>query len=824
MVGIVVVSHSALVAEGVVELARQMGGDAAIAAAGGVDDEENPIGTDTTKVLSAIEEVWSDDGVVVIMDLGSAVLSADLAKEMIDEERRERVTLCDAPLVEGAVAAATAAGAGLPLAAVVAEARAGLAPKVAQLAAGAEEPPRETPPLEDLAGPSVVLAVANPTGLHARPAARFVATVGRFDARVTVGNVTTGAGPVRGDSFSAVGTLGARQGHEIRVAAAGPQAAAVLEALTELAAAGFGDELEAVPPTSPPAVAAPGGGVGASPGIAVGPVRRLILPAIRPDDTPAEAPDVERRRLEAAVKEARRDLVEVRRRVGGGLGEAEAGIFDAHVALLDDVELRSSVDGEIAAGAPAGVAWDTAIRALADRFRELPDPYQRERAADVESVGRRVLAALRGIDPTPAPSGEGILVAHDLDPAETAQLDAATVHGIVTAGGGPTSHSAILARALGIPAVVAAGPGVLDLDEGTTILVDGTTGRIVVDPEPAAVADARARQERERRQREAAAAAASSPAVTRDGHTVEVAANIGSVADAATAVASGADGVGLLRTEFLFLGSEQAPSEDEQEAAYRRIAETLDGRRLVLRTLDVGGDKPLPFLSQPGEANPFLGVRGIRIGLAEPDLLGAQLRAAVRVAADHPLSVMFPMVATLAELHGARAAVAEAIDATGVTPSPGFEVGVMAEVPAVAVMADVLAPHADFFSIGTNDLTQYVMAAERGNPRLADLADPLHPAVLRLIRLIAEAAVTHGRWVGVCGEAASDPIAVPVLLGLGVGELSASPAAVPIVKQAVRATDMTAARELAARALEADSATAVRDAVAATQPHPSGAG
>jgi phosphocarrier protein FPr len=826
MVGIVLVSHSALVAEGTAQLARQMGGDAPIAAAGGIDDPDDPIGTDATKVLAAIDEVWSEDGVVVLMDLGSAILSADFALEMLDEDRRGRVVLCEAPLVEGAVAAATAAGVGQSLEAVLSEARSSLLPKAAGL--GIEPPAPAARPavagaVDDAAedARATVLLVGNETGLHARPAARFVATVSRFDAEVSVANVSTGSAPVRGDSFSAVCTLGARQGHQVEVTASGPEAVAVLAALEDLAAAGFGDEpggdVSAAIESPEPTPRQPGtaGPVGASPGIAYGPARHLAVPDLDVvDPGPAGSPDEEGNRLEAALATVRAALVETRRVAGDRAGEAEAGIFDAHLLLLDDAELLDGVTAEIATGAGAVPAWRSAIDALASRFRSLEDEYQRERAADVEAVGRQVLAAMLDVDLAVEPSGPGILVAGDLDPGQTARLDPAVVTGILTAEGGPTSHAAILARSLGIPAVVAAGRNVLDMPEGTTVLIDGSTGEVVVDPDPDRLrrADAAATAAAERAT--IAATLAHQPSITVDGTVIEVAANIGSVPEAAAAVASGADGVGLLRTEFVFLGRDTAPDEAEQEATYRAIAEAMGGRRLVIRTLDIGGDKPVPFAPQPSEENPFLGVRGLRLGLRRTDLLATQLRAVARVAGDHRVSVMFPMVTTVGELVTAKDMLDAAFADVGATAADGFEVGVMVEVPAVAVLADRLAPHVDFFSIGTNDLTQYVMAAERGHPALAAMADPLHPAVLRLIGTVCDAAAAHDVWVGVCGEAGGDVVAAPVLIGLGVAELSAAVTLVPAVKQAVRAVDLPAARELAKAVRDLDDAPAVRRRVA----------
>jgi len=405
------------------------------------------------------------------------------------------------------------------------------------------------------------------------------------------------------------------------------------------------------------------------------------------------------------------------------------------------------------------------------------------------------------------------VVAADLTPADTAGLDRKLARGIATAAGSPTSHSAILARSLGIPAAVGLGEALLEVPEDTALLLDGDVGVVYVEPDDELVAEyGRQSDQREEAAQEARARAAE-PAVTLDGHSVEVVANIGSPDDVPVALANGAEGVGLLRTEFLFLERDSMPTEDEQFEAYSRIAEALEGRPLVLRTLDVGADKPLPYVPAQTEANPFLGLRGIRLALARPELLETQLRAVLRTSAEHPLMVMFPMVATLEEYRQARSALGRAreeLEQAGTAVPEELEVGVMIEVPAAALAAEVFAAEVDFFSLGTNDLTQYTMAAERGNASVAGLADGLHPSVLRLIRIVAEAASRHDRWVGVCGELASDPTAVPVLVGLGVTELSANAPAIPAVKQAVRRVDTEAARALADEALSLSSAAEVR--------------
>jgi len=435
----------------------------------------------------------------------------------------------------------------------------------------------------------------------------------------------------------------------------------------------------------------------------------------------------------------------------------------------------------------------------------------------VLDVGRRVLGHLAGTGgAAPTLDRAGVLVAEDLTPGQTATLDRDLVRGIATARGSATSHAAILARAFGIPAVVGLGAALLETADGTPVVLDGDAGTVDVDPDAEALAVAERRQEDERRVADERRARAAAPAHTRDGRRIEVAANLGAVGETASAVAEGAEGVGLLRTEFLFLGREDAPDEDEQFAALAEVATALDGRPLVIRTLDVGADKPLPFLAQDPEANPFLGRRGIRLALAHPDLMRAQLRAILRVAAEHEnVKVMFPMVAALSELRAARAMLDEERAALGIDPP--LEVGIMVEVPAVAVAAERFAREADFFSIGTNDLAQYTVAAERGNEHVAELATGPVPAVLALVDAVVRGAQAHDRWVGVCGELAGDPLAAALLVGLGVTELSMAPPRIPDVKEALRGIDAGEAAAVARAALDADDAHAVR-ALAADLP------
>ncbi|HEX2105281.1 MAG TPA: phosphoenolpyruvate--protein phosphotransferase [Solirubrobacteraceae bacterium] len=654
------------------------------------------------------------------------------------------------------------------------------------------------------------LRVENRLGLHARPAARFVGAAASADADVEVSNETTGRGPVSARSLTALATLSVRQGHEILVRARGAGAAAALDAIRALAADNWGDadgedSGSAQAPAAPddrPGAGPPGGalqGLPVSPGVAVGPARKLREPEPEVPDAPSAGAAVEWRRLEDA-----------RAAVAAGAGEEQAEIFDAHALLLDDAGLLDPARTAIQAGQNAAQAWDAAVRAAAGVYRAADDEYLRERAADVLDVGRRVLVHLAGGDAGPsALDGPGVLVAEDLTPGQTAALDRTLVRGIATARGSATSHAAILARGLGIPAVVGLGPTVLDAADGTPVVLDGDAGTVLIDPHPDALAAAEARraeQERSARERRARAAA---PAATRDGRRIEVAANIGDVVEAAAAVELGAEGVGLLRTEFLYLGRDDAPTEDEQYEALSAVAAALGGRPLVIRTLDVGADKPLPFVAQADEANPFLGRRGIRLALAFPELLRDQLRAILRVASEHHgVKVMFPMVAALGELRAARAVLDAERAALGLDPP--LEVGVMVEVPAVAIAAERFAREVDFFSIGTNDLAQYALAAERGNEHVAELAAGPVPALLAFVGSVAEGAHAHGRWVGVCGELAGDPASAVLLAGLGVDELSMAPPRIPDVKAALRTVDAADAARVAREALAADDAHAAK--------------
>ncbi|MGQ0777638.1 MAG: phosphoenolpyruvate--protein phosphotransferase [Pseudonocardiales bacterium] len=826
VVGLVVVSHSRALARAAVALAQQMlpskgqpsegqpsegqpSRGVRIEVAAGLDD--TTLGTDAGQIAAAITAADQGGGVVVLMDLGSAVLSAELALDLLDDDTGRQVLLSPAPLVEGLLVAAVAAAGGATREEVAAEAAGALAGKTAHLSSpgpvldgellDGELLEGDQPYLGELVG---TFTVANPHGLHARPAARLVQLVRALDAPVRLRNLTTDSPWVRASSLSRVSTLGAVGGHEVEVRIAGPQQA--LDQLLALAARGFGDDLGTEAPGGQGERRTP---LPASPGIGIGPA---CSTRFAPLDIPAHTDDPagQWHRLQAAIATVRGDVQRVQTHTAREVGAAQAAIFDAHLLLLDDADLLDEVRSRVHGRQAAAAAWSATLNRVGAELAALPDQYQQARAADVHAVGDQVLRALLGVPDAIACHG-GVLVAADLTPAQAAQLDPRQVCAVLLAFGAPMSHSAIMLRARGIPAIAAAGPAVLNIDEGTLLAVDGTLGEFVIDPPPDVVATWRTRAADLARRDRHALAHAASPAATSDGVAVLVGANIGSFEDAKAALACGADLAGLVRTEFLFLGRAQAPDVEEQEAAYRSIAQGLGGRRITLRTLDVGADKPLRYLPTPAEANPFLGVRGIRLSLAHPAQFCDQLLAMVRVAHDVPVSLMFPMISTFDEFRRARRMLDDAIAVAGRGRPPDLQVGIMVEVPATALKAATFAPHVDFLSIGTNDLTQYALAAERGNPAVA--CDPCDPGVLRLVDVVCQGAGRQAR-VAVCGELAADERACALLLGLGVRELSVAPPAVPAIKQMVRGVHSRDAAALARAALAAQSATSVRELLA----------
>lgn len=665
------------------------------------------------------------------------------------------------------------------------------------------------------AGASRAFRVPFDHGLHARPAARVAAALGGIDAQVRLN--------VRGRDADARSTvsmmaLGVQRGDIITAFVSGRDTeaafsalAGLLERVPDTAAAHSAVRAHAMSapavksaPTQPPAPGSRLDAVIAARGLAVGTAAPL-LSAEPPVGAALGDAAAERARLLAAI-----DAVSTHLRALAAAGQgAQRGVLDAHLALLADPGLRLQAFAQLEAGASAGAAWRGSLRSAAASLAALDDPRMAERGADLLDIERQVLRVLGGARPdaTIELPGRAIVLAAELLPSQLLSLDAARLAGVCMAEGGATSHVAILAAAMGLPMLVAAGPAVLAIAAGTPLVLDAEQGQLLVAPpaaEQARIGAAIAQRTRERAQDQAAAR---QPAQLRDGTPVHVYCNLGAVAEAAPAVGAGAEGCGLLRTEFLFLDRPQSPDEAEQLAVYQAIATALDGRTLTIRTLDAGGDKPLAYVPQPHEDNPALGLRGLRTSLARPDLLAAQLRAIVRVAPAGQCRVLLPMVTEVAEVRTVRSALA-AIAAELSLPAPG--VGIMIETPASAMLADQLCAEVDFLSIGSNDLSQYTLAMDRLHPTLAARLDAVHPAVLRLIERAAQAGGALDIEVGVCGALAADAEAVPLLIGLGVRELSVVPAQIPRIKSLVRRLVPADCATLVQRALALGSASEVR--------------
>ena len=920
MVGIVIVSHSAKLAAGVEELARQMVREPLpIAIAGGIDDPIGPFGTDAMEVYAAIESAYSEDGVIVLMDLSNAVKSAQMALEFLPQNKRSKVRLCEAPLVEGAIAAAVQAVAGASLEKVIAEARGAL---LGAKGIDSESLPEPQGTLKaagfnlktDRAAKEIRLTVKNRLGIHARPAAKLAAAANQFKSQIVLKNITTGAIARSAKNINQIATLGILEGDEIAIAASGSDAELALAALQQLIENNFGEQAKSklderisqqaksklderisqqansqldrqansefgeginpqanseqansqqgqqanseqansqqgqqakskkqtsTIPTSPkPNKGAEIGeatieAIGASPGIAIGaaikyrsalsarvegkndldktqnPFDNLCQEALdRADLCQSENPEHEWQQLDLAIQAAERQIHDLAHRSSIPPSSEILDIFQAHLLCLEDPALLERVRELIFDRSLDAVsAWKLAIAEIASSYQSLQDSYLQARATDIKDVGLRVLRSLEGVESeTDEMPQAGILIATELTPSEVAQLKpnwetpGVALTGICMVAGSPTSHSAIIAKMMGIPTVVGAGKELLQLAAGVELALDGETGRVWIEPSSQKRRELEAKQERLEAMQQAIAA----EAITRDRRKVLITANIIDASGARFALNCGAGGVGLLRTEFLYSERKTPPTEEEQLEAYRAISRILGDRPLVIRTVDIGGDKPIAYIHPEPEANPFLGWRGVRQSLDCPELLETQLRAILRASHGQQIKVMFPMVTSVREIRAAKqilTKVQSQLLQAGIPFDKAIEVGIMVETPAAVTMADRLAVEVDFFSIGTNDLSQYAMAADRSNAKVAHLADPLEPAVLRMVRDTIDAAREAGISTSICGEVASNPIATAILVGLGADELSVTPAAIPAIKAEIARLTMAEAKAIASDAL-----------------------
>lgn len=665
------------------------------------------------------------------------------------------------------------------------------------------------------------VTLAHAGGLHARPAARAREAARGFDAKVEV-RFSGRKSPI--ESVVGLLGLGAGEGATVELLGVGAQAAAAVEAVAaELLREAHGEVEEKPARTQSPAPIAiardPGkpldpntiAGVCASPGVAVGKLVRWDDNDITPPEQAMGTPASQSRLLDKAIAAIDAELDETVRTASQRGAVGEAGIFAVHRVLLEDPTLLDAARDLISLGKSAGFAWREAIRAQIVLLSNIEDALLAERAADLRDIEKRVLRAL-GYTNTAARElpDEAVLAADEFTPSELSSLDRTRVTALVMARGGATSHAAIIARQIGIPALVAVGDALHAIPDGTQVVVDASAGRLEYAPTALDVERARLERQRLAGVREVNRRTSQQAAATSDGRTIEVAANIATLDDAKTAVENGADAVGLLRTELLFIHRQSAPTAEEHKDSYQSIVGALNGRTAIIRTLDVGADKEVDYLTLPPETNPALGLRGIRLAQVRPDLLDDQLRGLLAVKPFGTVRILLPMVTDSGELVRLRKRIDELAAEIGRTDP--IQVGVMIEVPSAALLADQLAQHADFLSIGTNDLTQYTLAMDRCQADLAAQADGLHPAVLRLIKAATDGAAKHGKWVGVCGALGGDPVAVPLLVGLGVTELSVDPVSVPGIKALVRKLDYPLCRQRAEDALALESAQAVRAA------------
>ncbi|OIJ30378.1 phosphoenolpyruvate--protein phosphotransferase [Staphylococcus sp. LCT-H4] len=560
-------------------------------------------------------------------------------------------------------------------------------------------------------------------------------------------------------------------------------------------------------------------GIAASDGVAIAKAYLLVEPDLSYNSEKISDVDAEIKKFRNAIETSKVELTKIRNNAEENLGADKAAIFDAHLLVLDDPELIQPIEDKITneqVNAPTALSDVTGQ--FITIFESMDNEYMKERAADIRDVSKRVLAHILGVElPNPSMIDESVvIIGNDLTPSDTAQLNKEFVQGFVTNIGGRTSHSAIMSRSLEIAAVVGTKSITQEVKQGDMVIVDGLTGEVIIDPTEDEVIAYQNKRERFFEDKQELQKLRDEETKTLDGKHAELAANIGTPNDLKGVIENGAEGIGLYRTEFLYMGRDEMPSEDEQFEAYKKVLETMEDKRVVVRTLDIGGDKELPYLNLPEEMNPFLGYRAIRLCLDQPEIFRPQLRALLRASVYGKLNIMFPMVATIQEFRDAKALLLEEKDnltQEGVEVSDDIELGIMVEIPSTAALADVFAKEVDFFSIGTNDLIQYTMAADRMSERVSYLYQPYNPSILRLVKQVIEASHNEGKWTGMCGEMAGDEIAIPLLLGLGLDEFSMSATSVLKARRQIKALSQNEMEELAQRAINCATSEEVQDLV-----------
>jgi multiphosphoryl transfer protein len=811
MIGLLLVSHSRALAEAAVDLIRRtVSPTISIAAAGGVGETHSEIGTDAIDIQQGIQSVAQPDGVLVLMDMGSAILSAEMAKDLLGDSINVR--LCSGPLVEGGIAAAVQIQAGSPIADVVAAAQRSLLPKQDQL--GEVTPVAEPNGAPAAAEESFESVLENVYGLHLRPVAALIKTLGTDAKNVQIENVTGRRGPIVAASLVEIARLQAKKGDTIRFRLSGPNTAHVrkeIESFLERLSSEDGQPLSPATAKQDSASPVP---IPVSAGLAVG--RALFsdrldlkIPDTRPN-TPAEI-EAECHRLTAATGAAEQNVAQRVAKFSSALAPAEAAILEAQQLILSDGLLLAKSQERIRSkAANAAAAWFETLTEVAEDQAGAADEYLKQRAIDFREAASAVVQQLIGQTNQFANLNEDcVLVCAELNPTLIDQIQSTRITGVIELGGGSLSHGAILARSIGLPVIANAAGSESMLRSAKIVAIDGSTGQLLVNPAPEVIQEWRQREANFRELQKQAVQLSQTPAVSSDNIAFLIAANAGKRRDVELALGNGADGIGLFRSEFLFDQFHTLPSEEEQLAAYREALEPISGDSrstaacpsassrefsVTLRLLDIGGDKPLPFLSPGKESNPFLGVRGLRLLLRHPEFLESHLGAILRLAELFSIKLLVPMVTSVDEVFRLKQHLEKAhqsLNARKLSHRWPIEIGAMIETPASAVAFDQMIEHLDFASIGTNDLTQYVLSAERGNPQLEEFADSLHPAVLHLCRDVIALANYRALPISICGEIASDPVAVPLLAGLGLRVFSVTPTAVPTIKAAIRALSLS---------------------------------
>ncbi|MEN0047137.1 MAG: phosphoenolpyruvate--protein phosphotransferase [Bacteroidota bacterium] len=832
MISIVLVSHSRKLAEGVKELALQMSQHKVkLEAVGGIETEGKiDIGTDPEAILKAISKLGKEGEVLVLMDIGSAIMSAELAKEMLLPEIEEKVYLCEAPLVEGAIAACTQAMIGASIESVIAEAKNALIGKTSLLT------PREqvAQPRSELLSETTVyesfdLLVPNILGLHARPAVRLVEIVSRFEVNATVS--TSKENFVSAKSISQIGTLGAKQGDTLHFRIAGQDSELLITALKKFQKDNFGDskrDEQAAKKSSKLAVSVvetsdSNGviqGIAASRGIAIGKAKVIKnnLPTVIKENVSDSDSEVEK--LETALQKVIRQFKATQATLQVAKKE-EAQIFEFHILFLEDRGFLQKVIQSIQSEKiNAAYAWKENMEQIKQQYLKMNTTYLQERIADITEIGNKVLLELIGFKQEDIqPEKPSILVIEELGPAQTINLDKSKVLGIVTAKGGDTSHSAILSRSLGIPAIVGIGNAIDRIQNGEEVAIDGTIGTIWIgNQQVETLQRIREQKKLETQRAQQLLIKAQEPAITKNYKQISILANVSSPEEAKLAYQNGAEGIGLYRTEFLYMNRNEAPSETEQYEVYRSVAANMQGYPVTIRTLDVGGDKPIPYLKIPEEKNPFLGLRGARYCLQNTDLFKTQLRAICRVSAESPVRVMFPMIGVLEEVMAAKEILKEVqieLKKEQIPFNPEMPVGIMIEIPSIVFLLDNLSKELDFLSIGTNDLTQYLLATDRENETVAKYRSALHPTVLRALQYILANSEIE---VGMCGELAGNPLATNLLLAFGLEKFSMNSPVIPSIKEIIRHFDSAENELLIAQFEQLDSLSKVKNLLKQNQP------